>query len=511
MNSYKSDGVANIIDVGNHKQLFFDDKVIAEKEQVYRLQHQAEKSPAPLLQLSPRQEIGGSQLSIVSGSVIYDDEEHKFKMWYEAVPYYWKPAYLGYAESDDGINWQLPNSDVVTASGNEYRNLLFTGSSELAPAVFKDHSESDPQRRYKMLYRMISDDGIKVKAVPGKMDQYYQALCRVPDYGIGTAFSPDGIHWQRGSRCPVIPFSDSPNSVMVDPRSGKYITHNRKWETCRLADGSMLDMRVIMQYESDDFQNWCETGVIMRPDDKDPLQSRQFYNMEWLHYEGMDIGFIAIYHTLLGMEPDYPEGIAWLDTVDIQLAYSDDGKQWRRVEHNEPFLPVTAAPRSFDHSQIYVMQSPIVYKDEIRIYYVGLNGRHWSTVHQEYQGGAVGLATLRLDGFVSMSAGNGRLTTRYLLLQGEQLLLNAECSKGEIKVEVLGLNGEPIAGYSATEAVPFSGDNLRHQVCWRHKMDLTELRGSIIALRFYIRSGHLYAFTFIGAEDSSCLTQMNAR
>jgi hypothetical protein len=145
---------------------------------------------------------------------------------------------------------------------------------------------------------------------------------------------------------------------------------------------------------------------------------------------------------------------------------------------------------------IFVMQHPIVVGDEIWFYYAGFSGRHWATKRKEPQGGAVGLAKLRLDGFVSIDAGDGELTTVPLLMSGDRLIVNANASLGSVKVEILDAAGKPLEGFSKEDADSIQGDSVRHTARWKGRADVSSLKGKPITLRFHIDRSKLYSFAF---------------
>jgi hypothetical protein len=107
---------------------------------------------------------------------------------------------------------------------------------------------------------------------------------------------------------------------------------------------------------------------------------------------------------------------------------------------------------------------------------------------------AIGLATLRLDGFVSLDAGatSGTLLTRPLELDGGTLTVNARVG-GELRVEALA-DGRPLPGYGAAECLPVRGDGLRQPVRWTGHPNVDGLRGRTVQLRFTLRDGSLYGF-----------------
>ena len=452
------------IDVGTRKQLFVDDYIIASMDTVYRILNQPVKYEGnPIIQLKPAQSVGGNELVIVSGSVIYDEQERLFKMWYEGANYNWSHNVVAYAYSGDGIKWKLPNLRLFEYQGSKNNNIVFDrGGGEMAPGVFKDPVAKDPQSKYKMIYNSGE--------------------------GVGIAFSPDGIQWTPVPDKKVARLSDSPNSVLWDPQLGKYVAHTRHW------DNEMGYRRQVLQSESDDFLEWSTYGVIMKSDEKDPPHNRQFYCMEWMPYEGVYFGFVPVYHV--------PGPGPWYDKVDIQLTFSRDGRTWHRAGDRQVFVPNGPNPGDFDWAMIYVMQHPIVVGDEIWIYYAGFSGLHWATGRGELQGGAVGLAKLRLDGFISIDpGGSGTLTTKLLTTSGDCLIVNANARYGLVRVEVLDADGKPIEGFSKDDADPITDDSVRHTVTWNGSSDVTSLKGKTFALKFYLERCKLYSFVFRAGQD----------
>jgi hypothetical protein len=105
-----------------------------------------------------------------------------------------------------------------------------------------------------------------------------------------------------------------------------------------------------------------------------------------------------------------------------------------------------------------------------------------------------GLAVWRRDRFVSVDgpAEGGSLTTVPMVFEGNRLEINAAAGAGgRIVVEMLDATSRPLA-----LSKPFSGDELRHKVEWTTPVDLQELSGSPISLKFHLKSAQLYAFAF---------------
>jgi hypothetical protein len=185
------------------------------------------------------------------------------------------------------------------------------------------------------------------------------------------------------------------------------------------------------------------------------------------------------------------------------------------------------------------LSKPIVRDDEILIYYSGSNvpcGTGNDGGYPQYHllneivdgqrvGYAIGLATMRLDGFASIEGyeDGGSITTKPLLFEGNRLVINArapkkpfsavlvtdpqtgraatshatgESSYGKLKVEILDLQGRVLDGYKAGDCETFSGDEIRHVVTWKGKSDTGALAGKPIRLRFYLHNAALYSFQF---------------
>ena len=88
---------------------------------------------------------------------------------------------------------------------------------------------------------------------------------------------------------------------------------------------------------------------------------------------------------------------------------------------------------------------------------------------------ALGLATLRPEGFVSIDTGlrDGILITRPFVSDGNQLVVNADCAgKGYLDVEVADANDDVVPGYGRQAHDTFTGNSTRHVVTWRGKSTL---------------------------------------
>jgi hypothetical protein len=471
----------------NGKQLFIDDYIIEELKGTEKILNQPVKHPRNPLIVSDKP---WDKNGFNRGAVLYDDEEHIYKMWYIGYSPDRRGQILCYAISRDGIKWQKP---IINAKDGN--NTVDVPVASNPHCVFKDPVETDPRRRYKMLYGDRSDGTAKTLST-------------------NAAYSPDGIHWTAEPANPLIPLSDTLSCPYWDHRRRRYVAYLRYGPP---------NTRLISRIESEDFIHWSpKVTVIRRTKMDDPLATKH-YGMRIMPYEGIYVGLLTAYHgeTLKPIPKDRP----WTDRKNLHLTFSRNGLTWLRVgkhgaiPHRElsgdrdwkreaieaVFLPYGRCDKDWDWGTMHAFQPPLVVGDEIRIYYVGQNGRNWWThsgdppkrdPNARKPKKSIGLATLRLDGFVSINAEEeGTLTTKTLVFIGDTLEVNANAKGGSIVVEVLDANGKVIEGFSKKDSIPITTDSVRHVLKWKGKRDCHLIQAMPIKLRFYLEKAKLYSFT----------------
>ncbi|MSR60391.1 MAG: hypothetical protein EXS05_22585 [Planctomycetaceae bacterium] len=488
------------------KQLFIDDFVISELQGVQKTLNQPVKHPQNpvLIQDQPWEEAGPG-----FGTVIFDKDDGLFKLWYEVQSQTEGPGKTGiprlcYATSQDGITWQKPLIDAERGtnfvSPPKTRHFMIVG-------LFKDDHERDPERRYKMHY-VCSPDGSEEGSID--LPQYMRSL------RTSVGWSPDGIHWTAASETPQIPFSDSPSCPFWDMKINRYVSYLRYGPP---------NTRKVTRIESEDFMHWSPKVTVIRPSHLDGPLATQFYQTSMFPYEGHDMGLITTYHSE-SLSP-IPQDKPWTDRKNIQLVYSRNGTTWLRVgrqgaisatELNHPdrdwkqtaldatFIPYGEMNKAWDWGTVSTVYTPapIIVGDEIWMYYTGIDAKNWWThvgdppvrdpnVKEPNKG--VGLATLRLDGFVSVDAGDepGTLTMKTLVFLGDTLVVNANAAGGSLTVEAFDAEGIVIEGFGAADCTPITTDSVRHVVKWKDNPDCHLLQGRPIKLRFHLKNAKLYA------------------
>ncbi|MCK5328321.1 MAG: hypothetical protein KAR36_06940, partial [Candidatus Latescibacteria bacterium] len=182
-----------------------------------------------------------------------------------------------------------------------------------------------------------------------------------------------------------------------------------------------------------------------------------------------------------------------------------DLKTWNRVANRAAFLELSPKGdgAAYDTGQLEPTNRPIIRNNEIWFYYTGLRHRHSSLddvmARRHLDGGAVCMAKLRLDGFVSLKGGIewGSVLTKPLTVDGRELHINVDSWRGQVRAEILDAStGRPIPGFGREESVPAVTDHIDATLRWDNKPDISELRGRTVRLRFWILRAQLYAFWF---------------
>jgi hypothetical protein len=441
--------------IGTERQLFVDDYLIDASYNLRPVLQQVRKYPGnPILRAKTPAEGGAINLY---GTVLRSPDDGLLMMWYQG---YGHQAYHAlYATSRDGIFWDRPNLGLIEYAGSRANNLLSTNLALVN--VIDEPAATDPQRRYKSLY--------------------YARLGQRHAANVCVAFSPDGVRWTPYADNPVLTgTSDTHTLLGWDERCGRYVAYVRPG-----IRQSASQVRVIGRSESEDFVHWTTPVPVLQPDDQDP-PGLEFYGMSVFKQAGIYFGLLWAYHSYTE-EPFVRMGAE----VDVQLAVSRDGVQWRRIGDRRPFIPL-GRPGSFDAKMIYTANAPLTMGDELWFYYGG-----WDADHGEAERlGSLGLAKLRLDGFVSLEPGDGEgwLVTRPFVCDGTRLTVNAEGSAGYLAVAVLGPDGEHLPGFRRIDSALVDGNGVRQPVTWREHDSLAALQGQTIRLKFYLRQARLYGF-----------------
>ncbi|MCP4642595.1 MAG: hypothetical protein GY851_19275 [bacterium] len=489
--------------IGSRRELFVDNHLIEQLSggAQQRLHHPVAQEIA-LKHFEPWEGTGCGYNSVFKDGDLY---RMYYKSWHlevsdGKVTTDRHPLFCAYAESDDGIHWRKPELGLHEFQGSKKNNIVMVSGTQGPlkvdaghPAVFKDENPDAPaDARYKAFLRSAGPGGL----LPFK--------------------SPDGIHWEPMSDAPLfhgLGAFDSQNLAFWDPTIKKYraywriftegVTTEKEWKPG--------GYRAIRTAESDDFLNWGpHTDLTYEDSPNEQLYTNQI--KPYHRAPHLLLGFPARYtergwSNSMRSLPNLPGrearaagslryGTALTETL---VMASRDGHHFNRW--NEAFLrPGIERPGTWHYGQQYIAWHLVETKsalpgapNELSIYAVE---SYW---HGE--GCELRRYTLRLDGFVSVSAPmkGGELVTKPVVFTGKALHLNfATSAAGGLRVELQTPDGKAIEGYAMDDCNEVFGDTVDRAVTWKNGPDVAKLAGQPIRLRFELRDADLYAYRFEG-------------
>ena len=469
---------------GPWRRLFLDAMVVERQQGLERVFHAAKRHEGnPVLPFDKPWE--GSQERgtgpYLYGTVMWD--EGKLRMWYHCYHRGHGAYFNMYAESDDGLHWRKPSLGLVEFNGSTENNLVVTTSP-------KDAIE-EPD-----LYRgggKCHNPSVIKRPWESAADRRYVLFCYAQEYRHARmAYSPDGLRWtfvRETARNALFASSDVLN-FFHDPYRSRYVCTFKTGNRRGRAAGVAL---------SRDGVTWtkpCDAAVFVA-DDLDP-DATQIYGMPVFAYQGLYVGLPWVYNarwfksgsytaqTMYEAEKDSP------CSMDVQLAWSWDLLNWTRPPRRDPFIP-RGGEGAFDSHMNYSARAPIQMGDELWFYYGGFNAAHNSGGAKS----AIGLATLRLDGFCCLRAGDeeGWLVSRRERMMVPKVTVNAQVRDGGALVaEILDQTDTVIPGFSRDDCLQFSGDSVRHALTWRTDRFPAERLSEVKKLRFILKKADLYSY-----------------
>jgi len=457
------------IDVG--RQLFVDDFLI-ERTTLKRTLHSAELHPASPV-LSPDKawekagkwkDYGGSYAIPFSDGVWHDPRDKLFKMWYMGGLLY----STCYATSKDGIHWHRPNLDVRPGT-----NIVHPGNRDSC-TVWLDLDENDPKRRYKMF-----------------------RFQKTPRRGLVLHYSEDGVHW--GGEVAWAGKCHDRTTVFYNPFRKVWVCSIK----ATLPPSPPYKMRVRRYNEGSDPVSALRWGGYgdpplwlgaERPDPHQPdrIVPSVVYNLDAVAYESVMLGLFSIHQAPADKKLGRPKQNR------VFAGFSRDGFHWHRP-YVKPLFGVSERKGDWNWGNVQsVGGCCLIVGDKLYFYHSGRAGTGRSGKHKGFwdADASTGLAVLRRDGFASMDAGNeeATLTTRPVRFKGKHVFVNVDAGAGELRVELLDVKEQVIPEFSKAICEPIRADKTLQPVRWRGTDDVSGMAGKPVRLRFYLRSGRLYAF-----------------
>ncbi len=462
------------IEIGFEPQYFVDDYLVdncwgnkQKSEMVLRTFHAAEKHPAnPVIA-----EEGGYV------SVVRDEESGQYKMWYQtsvtsrdAEGKNLGTEYgIAYAESGDGLNWDLPKLGLLDWQSSKDNNLVWKGPRGRRASGHQILSVPEKDRRghkFIMTYRTAGGDPA--------------------DCGIRVIGSDDGIHWDRESDTFIhLVHSDTCNSIAYDTERDRYVMTCRAKDRYRRGKGELIDVgasRRIAQMSSPHLWGEWDSSPkpILNPDRFDAAKNfNAFYGMPLKYHAGIYWGALWVFR--------------FNDNIYTELTTSRDGIDFDRALERVPLVGL-GEEGTWDDGMAFATTDWVEVDDEWWFYYAGWDGDHGGS--ERIPG--IGLAKIGKGRLVSLDGpnGGGAVVTRLIRWPGGDLVVNADASAGEMNVRISDGKRDPLERFDYSDREPNSGDSVGHVIRWGDR-SLDELTGNVIRIEFSITNTELFGFSAI--------------
>ncbi len=379
--------------------------------------------------------------------------------------------------SADGLTWTAPDLGQEPRSGLPSNALVFDGAPN-SPVDAAADTAGEPART---THDQVGQPQV-VRLEDGRWRMYYwhhqHGWGRVP-YLYTIAVSDDGLRWRvpdyespalNAHWCgegPQIEEAQRLAELSRRTNDAVYVYRNpwtRVWELYSQwfvdshpdravpEDNCPAFNRMIQRRTSEDGRNWSLPELVIQADDRDPWDL-QFYHLAVQYHEDWMIGSLGHYRVEEGQQ-----------TMDLELAFSRDGRSWHRPLRGG-FIP--REPGAPDGEGIYPPNAWIDEGETWLCLYTG-TGRKHNRHDDESQPGAATYAARfakhRLVGLDAGSAGGG-FTSDVFYPRGEEIRLDADV-RGSLRAELCDAWGRKIRGCHLMDSVPVRGDSGGHVLRW---------------------------------------------
>jgi hypothetical protein len=439
--------------------LFVNEEEISLKQRMYRMIHPVRREEFDPV-LSPNGEDEGTAIGYAS--VVRDEENGVYRMWYMCHA----DSKLRGAVSEDGREWERRGGMVVNEEQFALDNMALV---ELGPDV----------------------------------DEWFEGA-KLVGYGYGKGSGKDGstshgLHMLRSMdgervemRVPgILPGVGDRSSLVFDELTGEYSLISRpSGRTPGFRKGELVRVRTGNLWKSRDLVDWENLGVVVKYDEQD-RHDVEIYGIQPFRYGAGWLGLVEVYFR--GRE-----------RLETQLAWSEDGMKWERVEPRDPVLRMGGEGAWDSHWVVSTNNPPFLVDDRLMIFYSGAGTKHGSKNRHKR---GIGLASLRRDGWVSLEAGReeGVVVTAPLPLEKPmQLELNANAYSGYVSVEVMaaeeGKESQALEGYEGEASMAEGIDAVRHPVHWGEKRVIEPVECGRCYLRFAMKQASFFSYRWSAVE-----------
>ncbi len=408
------------------------------------------------------------------GRIIYDGG--RYRSWYFEIngiaklgsgsPAHARPptsVVICAVESNDGFSW----------SGIGRCQISVPGQRGFDGVTFMVDPAAPPAQRYKFIYYAGFAEGMfqrHLEEYLARPEHIRDArISRERRHGMFAAVSPDGLNWTALPEPIMLHPSDTDTTVFWDEALGKYVMYTRMIRDER---------RWIGRAEAEDFAHWGPVQPLIWPRLDDP-PDYDFYLNGYTRYPGLphyQLMFPMVWHR-------------YTERSEVRLYASADGIAWNQVPPGPVIEP--GEPGQWDSEFIAGGKDLMpMGGDKVAIPYVATCYPHkyprWPAVWDAWR---TGWAWWPKDRVCAVLAeGEGEFWTTPVVPPGRQIRLNCKTPMaGEVRVGV-----EGVAGRSADDCDPITGDHTSAPVHWKGQADIGAPQGAPVSLHFRLRSAELF-------------------
>ena len=443
------------------KHLFFDDNKLFSKENVTR-DYGLPELVAEYVDASVSTDFCTGWIFPLDGG--------KYRLLYFGNGTRFKGHKLFSAISTDGVRFAPePLFEVSEEGEKQYPHEIMDIKNAEIAFIYEDAYAKTADERYKLLLSYIDHSEIK------SIDDVY--------------VSPDLIHWEK--------LDGASWADGTEPLASVFYNKHKKVHT--IIERSYWGIRSAGYKETSDFINYSEFRHCLNVDSMDEDLS-EIYGMYAFEYDGNYIGIPHIYRGFgSGLQTKFNSGI-----IDTQLAYSSDGRYWRR-SLRKPFISGAFGALGKKYPLVWVANMARI-NGEIYLY-ASVSEKEHGPAFRMPGTGKILIFRLREDGFISLkttdASKESTVATREKIWHGGEPHLNLRAKRATLAVYTTesrdeGLNilgtASPIEGYGHEDNIAFSGDCTDWVPRYKSGKRVGDLAGKTLVFEIKFEDGELFSF-----------------
>ncbi len=410
--------------------LFPNNQAMLRKQNItYRQAHIAPSDPV----LKPEHHWEITRINLY-GSVFKSDKG--YEMFYQCG----NAVTLCRAFSEDGITWQRPMVNVTDFSAPANEMVLNEYASSLANHIYAEDIDDE---RFEITNVVAGCHMPSVIYQPDDEKPY--KIFAFGEGGYRTYYSSNGLQFYEYPQNPVIklksyhnPHTDKHWCSDVSPcfyDQGNFHAMTKTYEI----DAQQRTRRCVGYTKSQDFQRWSDVKTIWVPGEAEDEIARKrgfvwadFYGLCPFRYGDILLGYLWLFE----IEKELPRGTN-LGKIEVFLAYSQDGINWRRLS-DQPLIPWDLNYGE-EGGMVTTPSAPVFDEQGIKVYYSDSNYEHGFaerdfTKQLDAPEWVVRCAQLPKERLVGAFSEDGCLSFVLSANHLTGIRLNLECLEGELSL-----------------------------------------------------------------------------